>query len=459
MANENRRNIFSIIQTNFIGVAAVLIVLMLIVPIPTFLLDALMVLNLALSIIILLTVIYTPKASDITTFPRVILLSTLFGLGLNVSSTRLILIQGSKFSGHMVRAFSTFVVGNATGTSGLIVGMVIFIILIVIQVVVITKGATRVSEVAARFSLDAMAQKNFSVDAELNSGTITEEEARAKRQAIISESNFYGAMDGSSKSVSGNVKAGIFITVVNLVAGLITGMVIRHEPFSDAIQTYCRLTIGDGLLSQLPSLLLSFSTSLIVTGSNTTDSLSESLKKEFTVSGRVYIIGGASMALLGFMPGMPWYILLPLGGLTVWTGIRMGRNEKTKEIQEAEKVAKEKGKTQVGSNPDDIANIAPLDPLSLELGYALLPLVDEEKGSELLERITRIRREIYLDLGLIVPRIRIIDNLTLEPSEYSFKIRGIEVGRSKLKLGYNLCMNTGSVTEEMKGEATKDPAF
>lgn len=459
MANENRRNIFSIIQTNFIGVAAVLIVLMLIVPIPTFLLDALMVLNLALSIIILLTVIYTPKASDITTFPRVILLSTLFGLGLNVSSTRLILIQGSKFSGHMVRAFSTFVVGNATGTSGLIVGMVIFIILIVIQVVVITKGATRVSEVAARFSLDAMAQKNFSVDAELNSGTITEEEARAKRQAIISESNFYGAMDGSSKSVSGNVKAGIFITVVNLVAGLITGMVIRHEPFADAIQTYCRLTIGDGLLSQLPSLLLSFSTSLIVTGSNTTDSLSESLKKEFTVSGRVYIIGGASMALLGFMPGMPWYILLPLGGLTVWTGIRMGRNEKTKEIQEAEKVAKEKGKTQVGSNPDDIANIAPLDPLSLELGYALLPLVDEEKGSELLERITRIRREIYLDLGLIVPRIRIIDNLTLEPSEYSFKIRGIEVGRSKLKLGYNLCMNTGSVTEEMKGEATKDPAF
>ena len=460
MANEKRQSFGELIENNAIAVAAILIILMLVIPLPTTLLDLFMAVNLALSVVILLIVIYTPKSSNFTSFPRVILFSTLFGLGINVSSTRLILTKGAAFDGRMVRAFGTFVVGGKAGdVSGLVVGMVIFIILIVIQVLVITKGATRISEVAARFALDSMAQKNFAVDAELNSGAITEEQAQTKRAEIRRESDFYSAMDGSSKFVSGNVTAGIFITVINLVAGLITGMVLRHEPFSNAIEQYCRLTIGDGLLSQLPSLLLSYSTGLIVSGSNTDELLSKQLKDNFSVSGKVYIIGGASMALLGFMPGMPWYVLLPLGVLSVYVGITMTRDEKAVLAKKMEEEQKAKALKQTGGNPDDISPVVPLDPLSLELGFALIPLVDEEKGAELLERITRIRRESATDLGLVVPRIRIIDNMTLEPSEYCFKIKGIEAGRSKLKLGYYMCMNTGGVTEEITGEATKDPAF
>ncbi|WP_407436166.1 flagellar biosynthesis protein FlhA [Treponema sp.] len=460
MANEKRQSFLEIIESNVIAVAAILIVLMLMIPIHPALLDLFMAVNLALSVVILLIVLYTPKSSNFTSFPRVILMTTLFGLGINVSSTRLILTKGAAFDGKMVRAFGTFVVGGKAGdVSGLVVGMVIFIILIVIQVLVITKGATRISEVAARFALDSMAQKNFAVDAELNSGAITEEQAQEKRAEIRRESDFYSAMDGSSKFVSGNVTAGIFITVINLVAGLITGMVLRHEPFSNAIEQYCRLTIGDGLLSQLPSLLLSYSTGLIVSGSNSDELLSTQLKNNFSISGKVYIIGGAAMALLGFMPGMPWYVLLPLGGISVYVGITMTRSEAASFAKKLEEEQKAKDGKQTGGNPDDISPVVPLDPLSLELGFALIPLVDEEKGAELLERITRIRRESATDLGLVVPRIRIIDNMTLEPSEYCFKIKGIEAGRSKLKLGYYMCMNTGGVTEEITGEATKDPAF
>ncbi|MCR5385763.1 MAG: flagellar biosynthesis protein FlhA [Treponema sp.] len=460
MANEKRQSFLEIIESNVIAVAAILIVLMLMIPIHPALLDLFMAVNLALSVVILLIVLYTPKSSNFTSFPRVILMTTLFGLGINVSSTRLILTKGAAFDGKMVRAFGTFVVGGKAGdVSGLVVGMVIFIILIVIQVLVITKGATRISEVAARFALDSMAQKNFAVDAELNSGAITEEQAQEKRAEIRRESDFYSAMDGSSKFVSGNVTAGIFITVINLVAGLITGMVLRHEPFSNAIEQYCRLTIGDGLLSQLPSLLLSYSTGLIVSGSNSDELLSTQLKNNFSISGKVYIIGGAAMALLGFMPGMPWYVLLPLGGISVYVGITMTRSEAASFAKKLEEEQKAKAGKQTGGNPDDISPVVPLDPLSLELGFALIPLVDEEKGAELLERITRIRRESATDLGLVVPRIRIIDNMTLEPSEYCFKIKGIEAGRSKLKLGYYMCMNTGGVTEEITGEATKDPAF
>lgn len=457
MADENNKKLSGILKDNFIAVGAIFIVLMLIIPLPTVLLDLFMALNLAIAIILLLIVIYTPKSSSFTAFPRVILLVTLFGLGINVSSTRLILTHGKQFDGNMVKAFSSFVVGSDDGLTGLVVGLVIFIILIVIQVLVVTKGATRVSEVAARFALDSMAQKNFAVDAELNSGAITEEEAQRKRAEIRRESDFYSAMDGSSKFVSGNVNAGIFITVVNLIAGIVTGIVLRGE--SDVFNTYSRLTIGDGLLSQIPSLLLSFSTGLIVTGSNSEEILSKELQKNFSISGKVYIIGGLALLVLGFMPGMPWYVLFPLGGLAILTGYRMNKNEKLSFEKKLEEEKQKTSKTQTGGNPDDISPVVPLDPLSLELGFGLIPLVDEERGAELLERITKIRRESAIDLGLVVPRIRIIDNMTLEPSEYCFKIKGIEKGRSKLKLGYYMCMNTGSVLKEMQGEATRDPAF
>lgn len=461
MAQEQVRqnNFLSFAGRNYIPVVAILVFLMLVIPLPTVLLDVFMAMNLAISVLLLLTVITTPKPSRLTTFPQIILLVTLFGLGINVSSTRLILTQGERFDGRMVRAFSTFVVGSDKGSDGLVVGMVIFIILIVIQTIVIAKGATRVSEVAARFALDSMPQKNFAVDQELNSGAITEEEARQKRAEIRNESDFYSAMDGSSKFVSGNVNAGIFITVINLVAGLITGMVLRREPFGSAIETYSRLTIGDGLLSQLPSLLLSFSTGMLVTASNSDVQLSENLKKQFSSSGTTYIIAGAAMALLGILPGMPWYVLIPLGGISVFAGIRMQRSQAAQELAKKQAEAAAAGKTQTGQNPADVSPVVPLDPLSLEIGYALIPLVDNDKGAKLLERVTRIRREAALDLGLVVPSIRIVDNMTLDPNEYTFKIRGIEAGRSKLKMGFYMAINTGDIREEVKGEATKDPAF
>lgn len=454
-----QNNFLSLIQKNAVSVGAILIVLMLIIPLPTVLLDVFMAMNLALSILLLVTVISSPKPSRLTTFPQLILLVTLFGLGINVSSTRLILTQGVRFDGRMVRAFSTFVVGSSKGSDGLVVGMVIFIILIVIQVLVIAKGATRVSEVAARFALDSMPQKNFAVDQELNSGAITEEEARERRADIRNESDFYSAMDGSSKFVSGNVTAGIFITVVNLVAGLITGMVLRREPFATALETYSRLTIGDGLLSQIPSLLLSFATGLLVTANNSDAQLSEDLKKQFTSSGNTFVIAGAAIALMGILPGMPWYVLIPLGAAAAFAGVRMQRAKNQEEAAKKAAAEAAAGKTQTGQNPADVSPVVPLDPLLLEIGYALIPLVDNEKGAKLLERVTRIRREAALDLGLVVPSIRIVDNMTLDPSEYSFKIRGIEAGRAKLKMGYYMAINTGDIREEVKGEATRDPAF
>jgi flagellar biosynthesis protein FlhA len=462
MANERRDKAFDFIVHNGVGVAFVIVVLMLVIPMPKFLIDICMALNLALSIIILLTVVYTPRASDFSQFPRIILFSTLFGLGINISSTRLILTSPVSKTGEfsnsqssMVQAFANIVTGG-----NLVVGMVIFVILIVVQVVVITKGATRVSEVAARFSLDSMNSKSIDIDAQLNSGSITEEEARKQKTSLRREIDFYSHMDGSSKFVSGNVKAGIFITVINLIGGLIMGMIFQKLSFQQAISTYSNLTIGDGLMTQIPSLMLSFSTGLIVTGSNTDRSFDEELKHEFSVSGYIYEIVGGALILMGIaLRHQTEFLLIPMGALFFYLGYKMAKSQQSLQDKKtaADSAAKEKTKT--GGSPTDIDSIAPLDPLSLELGYALIPLVDKEKGAELLERITRIRREAALDMGLVVPRIRIVDNMTLDPDEYSFKIRGIEAGRSKIRLGYYMCMNTGGVTQELEGEKTKDPAF
>lgn len=440
-----------------VAIGAVVIVLMLIVPLPTVLLDFFMALNLVLNLLILLIVLYTRKATDFSVFPTLLLVSTVFGLGLNVSSTRLILSQGMKFNGKMVRAFSTFVIG-ANGTEGIVIGFVIFIILIAVQAFVITKGATRVAEVAARFTLDAMPTKNMAVEAEYNAGAITEEEARERKKDVQREADFYGAMDGASKFVSGNVKIGIFITVVNLAAGLIFGMIFRGEPFGQAINTYAALTIGDGLLSQLPALFVSVATGLIVTRSVSDDSFGTDVKKQFSRDARVYYIGAGTLLVLGILPGFPWYVLVPLAALFAFFGFKLQQTETASFNNEIEK-AKQKQGEKAGESPADISPVVPLDPLSLELGYGLIPLVDKDKGAELLERVTRIRRESALDLGLVVPRIRIIDNMRLEPSEYCFKIKGVEVARGRIRMGWYLGINPGGVTEDLPGEKTTDPTF
>ena len=463
MANENKGNILNLIQKNLVGAIAIVVLVAMIVPTPKVIIDLLMVLNLALAITILLVVIYTPRASSFSSFPQIILFVTLFGLAINLSSTRLILsAQGTNLNAlhntqsAMVQAFANIVAGNS-----LVIGFVFFIILIVVQVAVITKGAGRVSEVAARFTLDSMSVKQFDIDSQLQQGNITPEEAERKKEELRKDIDFYSNMDGASKFVSGNVMAGIFITVVNLIGGFIVGMVFHNLSFQESLGLYTTLTIGDGLLSQLPSFMLSFATGILVTGDKSDDTLGDKIIKEFTIDGVIYVITGAVLILMGvvFRSGTQ-FLLVPVGVILVWYGYTLTKNKKIEEAKVAAAQAAASNAPQTGQGSSAEADaVAPLDPLSLEIGFALIPLVDKDKGAELLERISRIRRESALDLGLPVPKIRIIDNMNLDPNEYCFKIRGIEAGRCKIRLGYYMCMNTGTVTEELKGEATRDPAF
>lgn len=458
MANERRGKILNLLQSNFVAVAVVLVVFLLFIPIPKMLIDLSIILNLAFAIIILLAVVTIPRPSDFQTFPRIVLLQTLFSLAINISSTRLILsgnFQAGTLQGQsdMVKAFAHIVAGN-----NIVIGFVIFIILIVVQVLVVTKGAGRVSEVAARFSLDSMNQKMFDIDNRLNSGAIDEQEAERLKTAIRKEIDFYSNMDGSSKFVSGNVKAGIFITVINLIGGFIVGMVMNGMPFETALSTYSNLTIGDGLTSQLPSLIISFATGLLVTGTKSDEGFDQQLKQEFTSDGHIYEIVGGVLAVAGIaLRGGTQFLLIPVGILFFWFGFRMTRDKQKKaELEEQQKAQTSNNSSSSATNDEKIIM---LDPLSLELGYALIPLVDKEKGAELLERITRIRTEARLDMGFDIPKIRIRDNMTLEPDDYSFKIEGIEAGRASIRIGYLMCMDTGGVITPMEGEKTKDPAF
>ena len=466
MENKQKGQFLKYATKPFIGIVVVLIIFTIIVPLPKMVIDILMALNLSLSIILLLVVVYTSRASDLSSFPQIILLFTLFGLGLNISSTRLILTAstGSKdlsSQSAMVQAFANIVTGGDSETGGnLVIGFVMFVIIIIIQVVVITKGAGRVSEVSARFTLDAMSTKQFDIDNRLSQGYITEEEAKKLKEQLSRDIDFYSNMDGSSKFVSGNVKAGIFITVINLVGGFLVGMLQNNLGWSDALDIYARLTIGDGLLSQVPSLLLSFSTGLLVTADKSPENLGEKITKEFFVDGVIFqITGGVVFALAIAFHNSTALFLIPLSIGIFFYGTKLSSDKKKSEVKRLEEEAKIKSeKEQSRTNPES-DSVAPLDPLQLQLGYALIPLVDKDKGAELLERITRMRRECALEIGLPVPKIRIIDNMSLEPNVYSFQIRGIEVASSTIRLGHYMCMDAGSVTETIQGEPTKDPAF
>jgi flagellar biosynthesis protein FlhA len=435
-----------------VAVGVIIIVMMLIIPLPTVLLDTLMSLNLVFALLTILITLYIKNALEFSVFPTLLLVITVYGLALNVSSTRLILSQGAEFDGRIVQAFSSFVVG-AAGTEGLVIGLIIFIIIIAVQFIVITKGATRVAEVAARFTLDSLPGKQMAIEQEYSSGAITEEEATRRKLDLEREVDFYGAMDGASKFVQGNVRVGLLITVVNIVGGIVVGMTIHGETFQMALNTYISLAIGDGLVTQFPALIISTATGLIVTRAISEETFGQDLTKQFTGQARIYWIATVFLFALSLLPGFPWYVLMPLGLLSGLLAYRLGRRQITEEREAAEAAPKPT------EEPQQMSPVAPLDPLSLELGYGLVPLVDKDKGAELLDRITRIRREAALELGLVVPRIRIIDNMRLEPSEYTFKIRGVEVGRAKIKMGYYLCINPGGEREEIPGEQTTDPAF
>ena len=438
-----------------VAVGVIVVVMMLIIPLPTVILDTLMSANLVLSLLTILIVLYTKNALDFSVFPTLLLVLTVFGLALNVSSTRLILSLGQEFDGRIVQAFGAFVVGTQA-QEGLVIGLIIFIIIVAVQFIVITKGATRVAEVAARFTLDALPGKQMAIEAEYNSGSITEEEMSKRKMDLEREVDFYGAMDGASKFVSGNVKVGILITIVNVVGGLVVGTTIHGEPLGSAVNTYVSLTVGDGLVSQFPALFISTATGLIVTRAVSDGTFADDVSQQFSAQSRIYWIAAIFLLILSILPGFPWYVLIPMALISALGGFRIGRR-RSAEATAAEE--KERAQTAQEERPAELSPVAPLDPISLELGYGLVPLVDKEKGAELLDRITGIRREAALDLGLVVPRIRIIDNMRLEPSEYCAKIRGVEVGRGQIRMGRYLSINPGGSREEIAGEQTRDPAF
>jgi flagellar biosynthesis protein FlhA len=437
---------FGNINDLFIAVGVIVVVMMLIIPLHPRLLDALMALNVVFALLVLLTVLYSQKPTEFSLFPTVLLVTTVFGLALNVSSTRLIIASDAdKFDGRMIKAFSAFVVGTG-GTQGIVIGVIIFIIIIVVQVIVITKGATRIAEVAARFTLDGMPVKMMAVDTEFSSGSITEEEAQKRKAQIQKESNFYGAMDGASKFISGNVKAGIFIIVVEIIGGIVIGSVIRGE--SGVLNHYISLAIGDGLLTQFPALLISTAMGITVTRSAATGNLAEQVGEQFTISARIYWVCAAVLALFAVLPGFPTVVLLVLSAVMAFTAFQVGRRKKN-EAYNNEIMAKTKDGKKTREDSGEMPLVVPLDALSLELGYGLIPLVDKEKGAELLERVQGVRRQAALELGLVIPKVRIVDNMILDPSEYSFKIKGVEAGRGKIRMGEYLCINPGTVTEEL----------
>jgi len=440
-----------------IVVGVVSIVVMMVIPMPTPLLDLFLTLNLMIALIILMLTMYVPRALEFSVFPSLLLVVTLFRLGLNVSSTRLILLLGRQFEGQMIRAFGEFVVGG-----NMVVGFVIFLILVVIQFIVITKGSARVAEVAARFTLDAMPGKQMAIDADLNSGLISDAEARTRRKDIQREADFYGAMDGASKFVQGDAIAGIVITLINLVGGLIIGVIQHGMGIGESLGIYGLYTIGDGLVAQIPALLIATATGIIVTRSASEGNLGSDIATQLINEPKILYIAAGLLLFMGMVPSLPKLPFMFLGAGSGTLGYLLSRAGKEDAMkpetlkpppEEAAKAAEEAKK------PENVASLLHVDPMEIEIGYSLIPLVDPRQGGDLLDRVTMIRRQCALELGLIVPPIRIRDNMQLKPNAYSIKIRGVEVARNDILVECYLAMNPGNVTEKLAGRETIEPAF
>jgi flagellar biosynthesis protein FlhA len=436
-----------------IAIGVIAVVLMLIVPVPAMVLDFLIAISFGIGLIVLISVMYMKKAVELSVFPSLLLVSTVYRLAVNVSSTRLILLKGPAFNGRIIIAFGQFVVGG-----NYVVGLIIFLILIAVQFIVITKGATRVSEVAARFTLDAMPGKQMAIDADLSAGLITEDEAIRKRVEIQQEADFYGAMDGASKFVQGDVKVGLLITMINIIGGLIIGMAMRGESLRQAVSTYVMLTVGDGLVSQIPSLMMSTATGIIVTRAVAKDDLGTEIKTQLLSQPRTLWVGSGFLLFLAILPGFPKIPLILLGAILGAMGIYLRRGLKAKgELKGETSIEQQRQEAKAG--PESVIGLLQIDPIALEIGYNLIPLVDPEQGGDLLERVTMIRRQSAIELGLIFPPIRIRDNMKLDPNTYSIKIKGVEVGKGTIWMGKYLAMNPGDVAERIEGEETVEPAF
>ncbi|WP_407944631.1 flagellar biosynthesis protein FlhA [Paenibacillus swuensis] len=423
---------------------------MMVLPLPVWLLDVLLIINISTALTILLVSMSTKDALQFSIFPALLLITTLFRLALNVSTTRNILANG--YAGHVVETFGNFVAGGQIA-----VGFVIFLILVVVQFIVITKGSERVAEVAARFTLDAMPGKQMSIDADLNAGLINEHQARERRSKIEREADFYGAMDGASKFVKGDAIAGIVILIINLFGGFIIGMAIHGMSFGDSLHTYSILTIGDGLVSQIPALLISTAAGLIVTRSASEGNLSHDITSQlFSQPKLLYIVAG-TVLLLGFFTPIGPISTLPIGLLLIYAGYSMQKNLNKKQIED-EQMEEEQQIEEVRS-PESVISLLQVDPIEFEFGYGLIPLADTQQGGDLLDRIIMIRRQCALELGLVVPVIRIRDNIQLKPNEYAIKIKGNTVARGELLLNHYLAMSPGYDDDSIAGIETVEPAF
>ncbi len=434
----------------FILVGIIGIVLLMIVPIPTWLLDILLIINISLALIILLVAMNTKEALQFSIFPAMLLVTTLFRLALNVSTTKLILGQAK--AGHVVATFGSWVSHGEP-----VVGFVVFLILVVVQFIVITKGSERVAEVAARFTLDAMPGKQMSIDADLNAGLINEQQARERRGKIEREADFYGAMDGASKFVKGDAIASIIILLINLIGGFIIGMTIHGMSFNDALSTYSLLTIGDGLVSQIPALLISTAAGLIVTRASSEGNLADDITGQlFTYPKLLFVVAG-TIALLGTFTPIGIWTTYPFAGLMVFAAIKMQKNMDRRQIEQEQQ--EEEQQIEEVRSPESVINLLQVDPIEFEFGYGLIPLADTGQGGDLLDRIIMIRRQCALELGLVVPVIRIRDNIQLKPNEYVIKIKGNVVGGGELLLNHYLAMSPGMDDDTITGIETREPAF
>jgi len=436
-----------------LGVAVIAVVAMLIVPLPALLLDFLLAISIMISIVALLTAMFNKEIADFSVFPTLLLVTTVYRLALNVSSTRLILAKGPAFEGQLIRAFGEFVVGG-----NYVIGFVVFVILVLVQMMVITKGATRISEVSARFALDALPGRQMAIEADMTSGRVTEEEGRRRNENLRREVDFYGQMDGATKFVQGDVRVGLIITAINVIGGLIIGMAMRGESLQTALKTYTLLTIGDGLVAQIPSLLITVATGMVVTRAGAKNDLTQELSSQMFQNARALYITAGALFVASLVPGFPklslWVISLFLGFLAYnMRQQKMAESQKQEAIQEQQKV---------GSTERFLDELA-VDPLKIEIGFNLVPLLDRKQGGTLLDRITNLRQKMAADLGMIVPPVRINDNLDLDGNEYVILIGGIEVARTKVYPEYLGALTNPNVREEIVPTSAdmvvNDPAF
>ncbi|MGN0141334.1 MAG: flagellar biosynthesis protein FlhA [Roseburia sp.] len=435
-----------------IGVALYILaaVIFLIVPISSTLLDVMLAINISIALIVLFNTLFVQEVLDMAFFPTLLLFTTIFRIALNVSSTRLILTTGSP--GNVVETFGQFV-----GGGDMVIGAIVFIILIIIQFVVINKGSERVAEVTARFTLDAMPGKQMAIDADLNTGTITEKEARERRNKIQEESSFFGSMDGATKYVKGDAAAGLIITFVNLIGGTIMGVLRGGMEFSEAIQHYGLLTIGDGLCSQIPSLLISLATGILVTKASKEADFSHVLVSQLFGIPKVLYIVGATLAFLGIVTPLKVYLFVPLGLVFAIAGRSVEKNSAIESIEEEANEAE--AEAEEIRRPENVVSLLQVDPIELEFGYGIIPLADVNQGGDLLDRVVMIRRQIAMELGTVVPIIRLRDNIQLNPNQYIIKIKGIQVTEGEILFDHYMAMNPGYVEEEITGIPTFEPSF